>query len=184
MSYVACRGSLWCNLYSLKNQRTMMETHEFVVPKSIPITSPASALDDCHRIERTACAVAEDRKVEAVVSPLRKPNCKDMFTRASVVVFLVYLCLRSRRVSLFVKRARKIVVGEESDKIAGVWWEKEMERDRRRSSRSSTANKRRARGEKEAKAQPRKFIACNQRIAMMRTPRPDARRATYVMITT
>ena len=56
-----------------------MATHELVVPKSIPITSPASAADDCHRMERTAF-VAEDRKVEAVVRPLRIPICKDIIT--------------------------------------------------------------------------------------------------------
>ena len=30
------------------NKHTIIATHEFVVPRSIPITSPES-LDDCHR---------------------------------------------------------------------------------------------------------------------------------------
>lgn len=31
------------------HERTMIATQELVVPRSIPITSPASAEDDCHR---------------------------------------------------------------------------------------------------------------------------------------
>jgi hypothetical protein len=33
----------------------MMATHELVVPRSIPITSPASADDDCHRLPSRRC---------------------------------------------------------------------------------------------------------------------------------
>jgi hypothetical protein len=34
----------------------MMATHELVVPRSMPITSPASADDDCHRSANEATA--------------------------------------------------------------------------------------------------------------------------------
>ena len=64
-------------LLKIDNELTIMATQELVVPKSIPITSPASAADDCHRMVRSAF-VAEDRKVEAVVRPLRSPICRDM----------------------------------------------------------------------------------------------------------
>jgi hypothetical protein len=56
-----------------------MATHEFVVPKSIPITSPASAEDDdCHLFIKFMGAndgVALERIIMEAARPLRMLSC-------------------------------------------------------------------------------------------------------------
>ena len=79
-----------------------MATHELVVPKSIPITSPASAPEDSHRADErglSAVAAGDADKVEERPSedesPLRSPSCKAML--------LLLYCL------LVVKTSRVVV---------------------------------------------------------------------------
>jgi hypothetical protein len=61
-----------------------MATHEFVVPRSIPITSPASAEDDdCHLFikfkgARVDFPLADRIIVEAERLPLRRLSCNDI----------------------------------------------------------------------------------------------------------
>jgi hypothetical protein len=66
-----------------------MATHEFVVPKSIPITSPASAEDDdCHLFIKFmgASDVALERIIMEAARPLRMLSCSAIVVKVASVV--------------------------------------------------------------------------------------------------
>jgi hypothetical protein len=67
-----------------------MATHEFVVPKSIPITSPASAPDDCHLFIKFMGASdvfpCVDRIIMEAARPLRMLSCSAIVVKFASVV--------------------------------------------------------------------------------------------------
>ena len=69
----------------------MMATQELVVPKSIPITSPASVL--FHLLALEACTPREglDDLIAAEVSPRRRPSWRAIVYCISGAIEMVYL---------------------------------------------------------------------------------------------